>query len=125
MGGIRAVMVTTPAMLGDLIKRLTFGRVELDIVGELSDRARLVSRLRVLRPALVIIGMRASEADVPILDLLLKLPACKFIVLSHDGRSMTGYQLRLKFLDLARRSGPDQLVGFIRNCSLSGDLATP
>jgi hypothetical protein len=117
-------MVTTPAMLGDLIKRLTFERVELDIVGELSDRARLVSRLRALRPGLVITGMQAGEADLPMRDLLLELPACKFIVLSHDGRSVTGYQLRLNRTSLADL-GPDQLVGFIRNCSLSSDLATP
>src|SRR5262245_4436083 len=105
-------MVTTPALLGDLIKRLAAGRVKLDIVAQLSGRRGLAQRLQRLRPRLIIIGLRAGEADAAIRALLLHLPTSKFIALSDDGRSITGYELRLSQTHLADLS-PEAFIDFI------------
>ena len=112
MAGIRTVMVTTPALLGDLIEQLAAGRVKLDIVAQLSGRQGLAQRLQRLRPRLVIIGLREGETDAAIRALILRLPSSKFIALSDDGRSIMGYELRLSRIGLADLS-PEAFVDFI------------
>jgi hypothetical protein len=112
VAGIRTVMVTTPALLGDLIKRLAVGRVKLDIVAQLSERRGLAQRLQRLRPHLIIIGLREGETDAEIRGLLLRLPSSKFIALGDDGCSITGYELRLNRISLADFS-PEAFIDFI------------
>jgi DNA-binding NarL/FixJ family response regulator len=112
VAGIRTVMVTTPALLGDLIKQLAIGRAALDIVGQLSGRRVLARRLQRLRPQLVIIGLRKDETDATIRALLAHLPDSKVIAISHDGRCIAGYELRLSRIKLSSLS-PDGLVDFI------------
>jgi DNA-binding NarL/FixJ family response regulator len=111
---IRTVMVTTPAMLRDLIKRLAVGRVELDVVAEFSARRALARRLKTIRPDLVVIGLRGDESDALIRRLLMLVPATKFIAFSSSGRSALGFELRLYQTDLSDAS-PDALLDFIRS----------
>jgi hypothetical protein len=105
-------MVTTPALLGDLIERLAIGRVDLDIVARLNDRRALAQRLRRLRPQIVVIGLHENETEAPIRALLTQLPGSKLIALSHDGRSIAGYELRLDRTPLTDLS-PEGLIDFI------------
>ena len=112
MAGIRTVMVTTPALFGDLIKRLAIGRVDLDIVAELAARRALLPQLRLHRPRLVIIGLHEGETDALVQTLLTELPSSKIIALSHDGRSITGYAMRTSRVPLSDLS-PDELINFI------------
>ena len=112
MAGIRTVLVTTPALLGDLIERLAIGRVELNIVGKLNDRRALAQRLQRLRAQLVIIGLHRHETEALIRALLARLPGSKFIALAHDGRSIAGYELRLNRTTLSDLS-PEGLIDFI------------
>jgi DNA-binding NarL/FixJ family response regulator len=105
-------MVTTPGLLGDLIKRLAVGRIELDIVAHLSGRRALAKQLQQLRPHLVIIGLRENETDTLVRALLTHAPSSKFIVLSHDGRSILGYELRVCRIELSTLS-PERLIDFI------------
>lgn len=112
MAGIRTVMVTTPALLGDLIEQLAIGRVDLDIVGQLNDRRALARRLQRLRPRLVVIGLQENETEALIHGLLTRLPASRFIVLSHDGRSIAGYDSRRSRTALSDLS-PEGLIDFI------------
>ena len=112
-------MVTTPALFGDLIERLAIGRVDLDIVGQLNGRGMLAQRLQRLRPQLVIIGLRQNETAALIRALLTQLPGSKFIALSHDGRSIAGYELRLNRTPLSDRS-PEGVIDFIG--AVSADL---
>lgn len=112
MAGIRTVMVTTPVMLSDLIKRLAQGRVELDVVAELTKRRALARRLQQLRPDLVVIGLRRTESDIILTTLLLLLSKAKFIVFSHDARTVTGYELRFIKTGLSDLS-PDAFMAFI------------
>jgi DNA-binding NarL/FixJ family response regulator len=110
--GIRTAMVTTPALLRDLIRQLMASRVELDVVAELTERRELPRRLEAIHPDLVIIGLRRSESTVLIHSLLLRVPAAKFITLSSDGRSALGFELRLYQTDLGDASA-DRLSEFV------------
>jgi DNA-binding NarL/FixJ family response regulator len=107
-------MVTTPALLRDVIKQLITSRVELDVVAELTERRELPQRLEAIRPDLVIIGLRRSESIVLIHTLLLRVPAAKFIALSSDGRSAFGFELRLYQTNLGDAS-PDRLSEFVKS----------
>jgi hypothetical protein len=113
VAGIRTVIVTTPAMLGDLVKRLALGRVELDVVAELGTRRALARRLPELRPDLVVIGLHRRESDGIVTTLLMQLPKAKFIVFSADARTVIGYELRLHKAALSEMS-PDGFIGFMR-----------
>jgi DNA-binding NarL/FixJ family response regulator len=115
LSGIRTVIVTTPAMLRDLIERLARDRVELDIVAEFKARRALARQLAELRPELVVIGMRANETDVVVRDLLAVVPKARFIAFSADGRSANGFELRLYGADLTNLP-PGELVDFMRGC---------
>jgi chemotaxis response regulator CheB len=119
--GIRTVMVTTPAMLRDLIKRLAVGRVELDVVAEFNVRRALARRLTTIRPDLVVIGLRRNETDAVIRTLLARMPATKFIGFSSNGRTTLGYELRLYQTELGDAS-PDVLIDFIRSCASDLDV---
>lgn len=113
MAGIRTVIVTTPAMLNDLIKGLALGRVELDVVAELGTRQALARRLLALRPDLVVIGLHRRESDNIVMTLLMQMPKAKFIVFSADGRTVIGYELELHKAVLSELS-PDGFIGFVR-----------
>jgi hypothetical protein len=106
-------MVTMPVTLSDLVKRLAPGRVELEVVAELSKRRALARRLQPFRPDLVVMGSRRSESDAMITTLLALLPKSKFIVFSHDARTVIGYELQLTKTGLSDLS-PDTFFDFIR-----------
>ncbi|HUN41679.1 MAG TPA: hypothetical protein VMU81_15440 [Acetobacteraceae bacterium] len=114
MTGIRTVMVTTPALLRDVIKQLIARRVELDVVAELTERRALPRRLEAIRPDLVIIGLRRTESVALIRTLLLRVPGAKIIALSSDGRSAFGFELCLYQTNLGDAS-PDRLSEFVKS----------
>ena len=118
MSGIRTVVVTMPAMLRDLIKRLALGRVELEIVGEFKARHALMRRLGKIRPDLVVIGLRRNEGDAVIRTLLGAIPTAKIIAFPASGRAASGFELRLYHTDLGD-APPEGLAEFIRGCSVS------
>jgi hypothetical protein len=64
-------------------------------------------------PHLEVIGLRRTESEVIVTELLTLVPKSKFIVVSHDARNMTGYELRLRKLRLSNLS-PDAFIDFIR-----------
>jgi DNA-binding NarL/FixJ family response regulator len=111
VAAIRTVMVTTPAMLGDLIKRLAVGRVQLDVIAEVGGRRALKRRLHQLHPDLVVIGLHRSESIDAVTELLESLPKTKFIAVLPNGR-ITGYELQLRQTHLSDLS-PEALIDFI------------
>lgn len=120
MAGIRTVTVTAPALLTDLIDRLAADRVELDIVAQLEGRRALGRRLQRLHPDLVIIGLQRNETDRLARTLLMRLPVRKCIALSHDGRSIVGYELQVHRVTLSDLS-PQDVVGFIAAAPIDRD----
>jgi hypothetical protein len=99
-------------MLGDLIKLLAVGRVDLEIVAEIDTRKGLARRLKALRPDLVVIGIAQNEGDGSVGALLKHLPTAKIIALGPNGR-MTGYEFCVRRSKLSNRS-PEGLISFIR-----------
>jgi DNA-binding NarL/FixJ family response regulator len=116
VSGIRTVIVTTPAMLRDLIQQLAERRVDLDIVAEFTARHALARRLAKIRPQLVVIGLREHEDERLIRNLLALVPTAKFIAFAAKGRGARGFELRLYHTDLDNVP-PDGLVDFILSCS--------
>jgi DNA-binding NarL/FixJ family response regulator len=116
-------MVTTPALLGDLIKQLAKGRIDLDVIGEFGSRHALVRRLTTLRPDLVVIGLRRNESEAVIHRLLELVPTAKVVALSYSGRSPLGFELRLHRQDFAD-AYPGELFDFIRGCADSFNGST-
>jgi len=116
VSGIRTVVVTTPAMLRDMIKRLAVGRVDLEIIAEFKARHALARRLGKIRPDLVVIGLRGNENDAVIGNLLAVIPTAKIIAFPASGRAARGFELRLYHTDLGD-APPEGLVDFIRGCS--------
>lgn len=116
MAGIRTVMVTTPGVLRDLIKRLAVDRVELEVVAEFAARRGLARRLKAMRPSLVVMGLRRNETTATIRALLVQVPDAKFVTFSSNGRSTLGFELRLYETDLGNTS-PNALTEFINTCA--------
>jgi DNA-binding NarL/FixJ family response regulator len=108
-------MVTTPALLRDLITRLAAKNIDFKVVAEFSARHALARRLKAIGPDLVVVGLRRSETSAVIAALLAKVPTAKFIALSANGRSIVGFELRLYQTDLHDAS-PDDMNKFIGSC---------
>jgi len=73
-------------------------------VAQLDGRRALAERLTPLRPHLIVIGLRENETELLIHGLLMQLPQARVITLSHDGRSMVGYDLQMRRTALSSRS---------------------
>jgi hypothetical protein len=122
VSNIRAVMVTMPAMLRDLLDGLTAGRIVLDVVAELPTRQALLQRLAVIGPDLIVIGLRRNESDAVIRRLLSQLPDARVIAFWANGRAVAGFELRLYRVDLGH-APPETLVEFI--CENGGHHGHP
>ena len=112
VNAVRAVMVTTPPLLGDLVKQLVEDRVEVTVIADFASRRALARRLSTLRPDLVVIGLRRGESERVVRSLLALLPAAKVIALWPERRYPLGFELRLHRRAFADAS-PDDLVDFI------------
>ncbi len=110
--GIRTVAVATPAVMLDLLRRLANRRIRLDVVAVLHDRRGLASRLRRLKPDLVIVGLSYRQSAAAVEDVLSAVPTAKAIVLTKGPERLAGYELRLHRTDLADVA-PAALIAFI------------
>jgi hypothetical protein len=59
----RAIIVTLPKFLRDIITTLVEARLPLNIVADLDRRCDVAAALEVLAPDLVVVGLRAGETD--------------------------------------------------------------
>jgi hypothetical protein len=90
----RAVMVTIPPLLADIIRQVLVGRVAMEFTAEISDRKRLQSRLVALQPEFVLIGLRRGEDDAIGRTILNTLPRARVIAFSYDARSGYVHEMR-------------------------------
>ncbi len=89
MRRLRAVLVTAPPLLADLIRHVLTGRAALTIVAELTDAATADAQLGTLSPDVVIIG----PGGVPPVDparVRATLPGARVLVLSEDLTQLRG-----------------------------------
>ena len=91
MRGLRAVLVTVPPLLTDLIRHVLISRAALAIMAELADPAAAYAQLRALVPDVVIIGHSgggAGQVDAALVRAL--LPAARVLALSADLTQLLG-----------------------------------
>jgi DNA-binding NarL/FixJ family response regulator len=114
VAAIRTVMVTLSPIFRELIKELTAGHVNLDVVGEIDSRDRLEEQLQALAPDLVFIGLRRDESDEIGLSLVRVLPNAKVSAFSSDGRHVFVHRMqpqRIPLLDVSPQMLIDAILG--------------
>jgi DNA-binding NarL/FixJ family response regulator len=90
----RAVFVTVPPLLSELIAEVVSQQIDLKLIARLGEGDVLTERLPALAPDLVIIGLRRGETD-EIGPLALGLvPNAKVLVISNDGRCAYLHEMR-------------------------------
>jgi DNA-binding NarL/FixJ family response regulator len=83
----RAIIVTLPTFLCDVITTLAEASLPLNIVANLDRRGDVAAALELWEPDLVVIGLRAGEADDVGRDILSRIPAARVIAISDGGRN--------------------------------------
>jgi DNA-binding NarL/FixJ family response regulator len=81
---LRAVLVTMPPLLADLIRHVLASRVGVSIVAEINDPAIAAAQLRELAPDAVIIGPSAVVRQLDAAQVRLLLPGARVLAVSAD-----------------------------------------
>jgi hypothetical protein len=87
---LRAVLVTVPPLLADLIRHVLISRVGVSIIAEIADPETATERLRALGPDVVIIGPAASGYSLDSALVRLMLPGARVLTLSADLNQLFG-----------------------------------
>lgn len=90
MPGLRAVLVTVPHLVADLIRHGLSSRVGLCIVAELTDAESAIESLGALAPDVVIIGIRATAPPLDAASVRTLLPQATVLALSSDLTRLIG-----------------------------------
>jgi len=90
--GIRTVFVMLSPLLGDIIRRLTQGRVSIDVIAVINTADSLEERLRELSPELILIGLGRGEDDAIAAAVAAALPGTRLLALSHDAKRIWLHQ---------------------------------
>jgi hypothetical protein len=89
----RAVLVTIPPLLSEILAEVASKRVQLKVIAQI-ERDALTEQLPVLAPDLVLIGLRSGETD-EIGSIVLKLvPGARVLVLSNDVHDAYLHEMR-------------------------------
>ena len=83
----RAIIVTLPKFLRDIVTTLAEDRLPFNIVADLDRRCAVAAALEVLAPDLVVVGLRAGETDDVGRDILSRIPSARVIAISDGGRN--------------------------------------
>jgi DNA-binding NarL/FixJ family response regulator len=113
MAGIRTVVVTMSPLLTDIIEQSITGHVDLDVVARFGARDFLEKRLPEISPELVLLGLRAGEADEIGRYLLSLVPVARVIAFSGDARHAYLHEMRAHRATLINVS-PSELIEAIR-----------
>jgi DNA-binding NarL/FixJ family response regulator len=100
----RAIIVTLPTFLRDIITTLAEDRQPLNIIADLDRRADVAAALESLAPDLVIVGLRAGETDHVGRDILSRVPSARVIAISDGGRNAYVHEMcacRTELLDVS------------------------
>jgi hypothetical protein len=92
VSSIRTVMATVSPLLGDIIRRVTEGRVSIDVVAVIESRDSMAERLRALAPELILIALDCGEDDSIAAALADAVPGARVLALSHDAQHLWLHQ---------------------------------
>lgn len=90
----RAVFVTIPPLLSEIITEVAREEVHLKLIAQFNERNALAEQLPALAPDLVLVGLRAGETDDIGAFVLKLIPAAKVIVLSNDRHDAYLHEMR-------------------------------
>jgi chemotaxis response regulator CheB len=85
-------MVTVSPLLRDVIRRVTEGRVSIDVVAVIESRDSMTERLRALAPELILLALDGGEDDSIAAALADALPGARVLALSHDAEHLWLHQ---------------------------------
>ena len=108
----RAVFVTMPPLLSDIVRELLSEKADLHVVDQIGDREMLTERLPKLQPDLVVIGLRNGEGDDIGRLVLQVVPNGKVLAISNNWRDAYLLEMRLhrsRLLDFS----PENLLSAI------------
>ena len=112
---MRTVAVTLSRMFTDLVDRVLFPDVRLELLERVDERWLAADRLRALQPRLVLLGLLPGESDEIARVLLSAVPQSAVLAFASDGRHaflhrMPNRRLVLPLLTVAslRRAMADQ-----------------
>jgi DNA-binding NarL/FixJ family response regulator len=91
----RAVFVTMPPLLSDIVRELLSEKAGLHVVDQIGDREMLTERLPKLQPDLVVIGLGNGEGDDIGRFVLQVVPNAKALAISNNGRDAYLLEMRL------------------------------
>ena len=83
----RAIIVTLPTFLRDIITTLAEASLPLSIVANLDRRGDVAAALELWAPDLVVVGLSAGETDDVGRDILSSIPTARVIAISDGGRN--------------------------------------
>jgi DNA-binding NarL/FixJ family response regulator len=83
----RAIIVTLPSFLRDIITTLAEASSPLSIVANLDHRSDIAAALELWAPDLVVVGLRSGETDDIGRDILSRIPTARVIAISYGGRN--------------------------------------
>jgi hypothetical protein len=104
--GVRTIVVTLSPFLADLVASVLRPHFKLEVIGVLRTRESLPEKLGLLKPDLVILGLRSGEADSCARPLLSILPTAQILVLERNGRHAWLHRMEPRRTALANVSMP-------------------
>jgi DNA-binding NarL/FixJ family response regulator len=90
----RAITVTLPSFLRDIVTTLAETCLPLSIVANLDRRGDVAAALELWAPDLVVVGLRAGETDDVGRDILSRIPTARVIAISDGGRNAYVHEMR-------------------------------
>lgn len=92
MPGIRTVLARLPPLLADIIRRLTQGRVSIEVISVIDTLDALEERVHALSPELILIGLDRGEDDAIAVALVAALPGIRVLAISSDAKCISLHQ---------------------------------
>jgi hypothetical protein len=103
----RAIIVTLPTFLRDIIATLAEDYLPLKIVAVLDSRVDVAAALELLSPDLVFVGLRAGETDQVGREILSRIPTARVIAISDGGLNAYVHEMcacRTVLLDVSAKA---------------------
>jgi DNA-binding NarL/FixJ family response regulator len=118
MPPIRVVLATLPPLLGDIVRQLLTGHVDLEVIAEVASAGEMRDVLRRAGADVVVAGATSADGRVPPIDVLREHPGLRLIVIAGDARVAKVYELRPHETAIADIS-PSELLHVIRSTTTS------
>ena len=111
MARTRVVLAALPAMLADIVRGTLARHPDLEIVGDVGDRAALLPLIQATAATVALVGLEAEESPEGCLALLRACPALLVLAIDPDGRRAYRCEMRMQVSVLTELSADLLLAG--------------